>query len=704
MLFLSACGGGGGTASVNTTTPPSSGTPTGYTLTVAKSGSGSVASSPAGINCGGDCSESYTSGTSVTLTATAATGYTFSGWSGSGISCGGTGSCTVSMTAARTVTATFSQNSASSYTLNVTLAGSGSVTSSPAGISCGADCSQTYDTGTQVTLTATPASGYTLAGWSGNGVSCPGTGTCAVTMSADRNVVATFTWTAGGDVTRVSVSGFGYVTSDVDGISCGSIPASVSASSTNCVKRFTSGNVTLTATPYSGNFRFDGWSGDCAGTASTCTLDVSTGRRANARFVPVQPTTDVCSALGLKSDKTVYTLDGSFPALAVGQAFTDPKFGTTIRRVTDVKGDGRGSNNVLKTVYSTISAWNADESYLILYRTDGGPATHELYNGKTYQFIRALNDINPVDLEQVYWDTYDPDILYYADRTNDNLYRYHVSTGQTELVRNFTPQCTSLELHGGGDPMFNSWNSTTFGFACTPNGSVFSYNLATNSVGRTVAGSYDYGAPQASPSGVRFFMNENDGRTSGRPATVRDADMNVLLTLDLASADEHGAMSMLSNGDDTWNAVAFDPGPSGSGVGALVQHNMVTGASRVIVGPSTGYSLNPSGTHVGATAFHRTGLVTVSIKEDMLGDSLLDDELLYVDTDPATNPAGSVCRVGHHRTVSDDYWAEPHPSISPSGTRILFSSSWGDPHPTSPSDPVHPVVNTYVLELPGYKP
>ena len=60
---------------------------------------------PPGINCGSDCSESYASGTNVTLTASAATGSTFAGWSGA---CSGTAGCAVAMTAARSVTATFS--------------------------------------------------------------------------------------------------------------------------------------------------------------------------------------------------------------------------------------------------------------------------------------------------------------------------------------------------------------------------------------------------------------------------------------------------------------------------------------------------------------------------------------------------------------------------------------------------------------------
>ncbi len=67
--------------------------------------------------------------------------------------------------------------------------GSGTVTSSPAGIDCGATCSHSYTQGTVVTLTATPATGSTFAGWSGD---CSGTGSCTVTMSQARSVTATF--------------------------------------------------------------------------------------------------------------------------------------------------------------------------------------------------------------------------------------------------------------------------------------------------------------------------------------------------------------------------------------------------------------------------------------------------------------------------------------------------------------------------------
>jgi uncharacterized delta-60 repeat protein len=156
------------------------------TLAVTKTGSGSgtVTSSPNGIDCGATCSASFAAGP-VTLTATAAAGSSFTGWSGD---CAGTGPCMLSMSADQTATATFE----SDKTLTLTKAGSGAgtVSSSPAGISCGSSCASSFRYGTTVTLTATAAAGSSFAGWSGAG--CSGTGTCTVTLDADRSISASF--------------------------------------------------------------------------------------------------------------------------------------------------------------------------------------------------------------------------------------------------------------------------------------------------------------------------------------------------------------------------------------------------------------------------------------------------------------------------------------------------------------------------------
>ncbi len=81
--------------------------PATYVLTVTRSGSGrgAVKSAPEAIDCGERCSATFNLGTVVTLTATPESTSTFTGWSGA---CSGTGTCVVSMTQQRSVTATFS--------------------------------------------------------------------------------------------------------------------------------------------------------------------------------------------------------------------------------------------------------------------------------------------------------------------------------------------------------------------------------------------------------------------------------------------------------------------------------------------------------------------------------------------------------------------------------------------------------------------
>lgn len=78
--------------------------------------------------------------------------------------------------------------STQSFTLTVTKTGTGSGTVSGTGISCGADCSEPYTSGTVVTLTTTPSAGSTFAGWSGDDCS-----DSSVTMTTAKTCTATFT-------------------------------------------------------------------------------------------------------------------------------------------------------------------------------------------------------------------------------------------------------------------------------------------------------------------------------------------------------------------------------------------------------------------------------------------------------------------------------------------------------------------------------
>jgi len=156
-----------------------------FTLSVTDVGNGTVTSNDGHINCGTTCSYNYDNGAQVTLTATPASGWTFAGWSGA---CSGTGSCQLTMTQNLSVTATFNQGQ--SYRLSVGIVGTGNVTSTDGFINCPGNCTHQYPPNTHVTLNATPASGWTFAGWGG---ACTGTGSCQLTMTQDLSTTATFT-------------------------------------------------------------------------------------------------------------------------------------------------------------------------------------------------------------------------------------------------------------------------------------------------------------------------------------------------------------------------------------------------------------------------------------------------------------------------------------------------------------------------------
>jgi len=139
------------------------------TLTTSVTGQGTV--TPA--------SGTYASGTIVTLTATPASGYVFSGWSGA--LSGSTNPASLTMNANEAVTATFTLVTPQDYTLTTSVVGQGVVT--PA--------SGTFVPGTVITLTATPISEYQFSGWSGalSGTTNPAT----LTMNSNKAVTATFT-------------------------------------------------------------------------------------------------------------------------------------------------------------------------------------------------------------------------------------------------------------------------------------------------------------------------------------------------------------------------------------------------------------------------------------------------------------------------------------------------------------------------------
>jgi len=171
-MLVAACGGnhsGGG------------GAPASHSLTIHVAGGGSVQSASPSFTCTADCEKSVAGGT-VVLSASADNSGPFMGWQGD---CSGTTTCTLDMSANRSVTATFAgQNQLPPgelrLSVDVTGAGVGRVTSTPKGIDCPGTCEMATVVGSPVTLTAQPAAGSMFSGWSGG---CAGQGSCTISKS-----------------------------------------------------------------------------------------------------------------------------------------------------------------------------------------------------------------------------------------------------------------------------------------------------------------------------------------------------------------------------------------------------------------------------------------------------------------------------------------------------------------------------------------
>jgi hypothetical protein len=258
-------------------------------VALAGNGAGSVSSTPSGIGCPSTCSSAFDHGTVVQLNATAGANSTFTGWSGA---CTGAGTCQVTMTAATSVTATFALIPRQ-LTVTTSGNGTGSVGSSPAGVTCPTSCSASFPHGTIVQLAPSAGANSSFTGWSG---ACSGTGACQVTMDAAKSVSATFSLVP----RQLTVTFAGGGTGSV-----GSSPAGISCSST-CSASFTHGTlVQLTATPGGGTMTFSGWSGGgCSGTG-TCQVSMTAAVAVTATFTKTTTLTDNDQTLAFDGWTTV---------------------------------------------------------------------------------------------------------------------------------------------------------------------------------------------------------------------------------------------------------------------------------------------------------------------------------------------------------------------------------------------------------------
>jgi hypothetical protein len=253
------------------------------TLTVEVIGNGQVTGT--GISCGAGsltCYATYSSAQMVTLTPTASTGWTFTGWQDD---CGPT--CSVGATGNLTATAVFSSTAPTvqTATYGVSVAGKGTIANgsttnqidcAPNSTPAATACSLTVPTGSTLTVAEQADTGFFFSSWGG---ACSGASpSCSAYVTANTVATAEFLSSAPQQLS-VTVSGNGSVSGG--GISCG-------AGSTCTAYEPPNATVTLAASPGDG-YGLTGWSGgSCTGTQSTCTVQMDgAARSVTATFAPL---------------------------------------------------------------------------------------------------------------------------------------------------------------------------------------------------------------------------------------------------------------------------------------------------------------------------------------------------------------------------------------------------------------------------------
>lgn len=402
------------------------------------------------------------------------------------------------------------------------------------------------------------------------------------------------------------------------------------------------------------------------------------------------------------------TEGGDFP-LALGVASIDPAFGKPVTRITD---NSPGSSSFTRHVYSTMQPWNADESLLLMYHNDGNVIEHRLYDGNTYEFIKPLV-IQPSDIEDIFWSYHDSTSLFYLPRTGPYrgfLIAHNVLTGEEEPMADFRAVCGANRPVAGIDVQMHSLDNDLFGFRCGDGSdqTMIAYRHSANELKTASLGDdsdwYPWIAPVPFASGNGFYLNGFSLTENLEAGTT---------PLDLNSFFEHSSLGMTATGDSALFQVSFGASPNGcgvdssEGVGQIIMHNLDSGECAGLVTGDQGYPYPHSGTHVSAISYKQPGWVVAS--------SIGNTEQLqtYVVPNVSNSPAPpllneiylasadsdnrAVCRLAHHRSFGSravngsytKYFGEPHPVLSPSGTRVLFASDWYD----SGS------VNAYVIDL-----
>ncbi len=314
-------------------------------------------------------------------------------------------------------------------------------------------------------------------------------------------------------------------------------------------------------------------------------------------------------------------------------------------------------------------AWNANGTLLLLYEVGVDGGGHALYNGTNLERMRRL-DIDPVDIEQVYWDPNVPELIHYVSGVE--LIAHDVFTDASDVTHRFD-DCDAVQSRGVAQPIASDGQRA--GFLCLRDGGadLVALDLGTGQEVRRPAADAASVGPVPLPGGAGYVARSDAGVVEVFDEALEPTGVRFTVGTDqfVVIGTEDGRQLLVT-------PVFNQPEAA---IGSVVGFDLGTGEPVVAIGESAGDPYPPSGTRL-AAAVNGSAKVVVTIvgDPDAVTATSLDGTTLVVDFEPITPTITTVER-GQAWVPNpglNPYWSAPHPAIDPAGSRVLFPPATGE--------------------------
>src|SRR5262245_41926834 len=373
---------------------------------------------------------------------------------------------------------------------------------------------------------------------------------------------------------------------------------------------------------------------------------------------------NVTSTHAYTTNTNIYTPPDylTFQPPAAGGSYTDPVFGSPIKRLSNAmkmtRADGGGAMPFVAPEYSTMSPFNQDNSRLLLVHF----SYFGLYDGAG-NFLKELPSIDAS--EEPRWSRRDPNVFYY--HKSNQLRSYNVGSDTSSVVHTFS-QYSSISGMGESDISLDGDHFVLAG----DRRYIFVYEISTDSTGGVLdANGHGFDSLYITPRNnvtVTWFTNGNGTRFTG----IEFFDRNMNFQRQLAHAGGHMDVTTDLNGDEVLVWVASgDPQPQTNCNAGVVKIRLADARQTCIWRADWSMALHVTAPDNSGWFFAETYVPSDPIPPN--GWLTYTDELVQVKLD-----GSEVRRLAHHRSRPlNSYTYQPKTSSSRDGTKIAFGSNFG---------------------------